>query len=381
MAQMILRGGSLVDAANGYHGEQADIAIEDGRICAIGDLSGESSMHELDVSGYTITPGLIDFHAHFYNGGTNTAVESYQYLSDGVTNTVDAGSAGDSNIESFISSLSERARRNVRLYMNLASEGLSCLGEHSENINPQFFHPDKIARLCRDHSDLIIGLKLRISTEIAELSGTTSFDSLRRAVEIADMCGLPLSVHMPNFQGELSELIDILRPGDIFCHVFTPQKGIIVDGEVSPEMRRAVEKGILLECACGKGHFGHDCAAAAFDAGIYPDILSGDFTRNTIHYAPAFSLPYLMTRFLALGIPFEKVLSMVTTNPACKMGMENRIGCLKVGAFGNLTVLERRQGDYSFTDVKGSTVQGTEMLVPMMTVLEGELVYRNMNTL
>ena len=49
---------------------------------------------------------------------------------------------------------------------------------------------------------------------------------------------------MPNFQGELSGLIDILRPGDIFCHVYTPQKGILEDGSVSEEMKRAFKKAL-----------------------------------------------------------------------------------------------------------------------------------------
>ena len=196
-------------------------------------------------------------------------------------------------------------------------------------------------------------------------------------VQIADKCGLSLSVHMPAFQGELGELIDILRPGDIFCHVYTPQKGILEDGVVSREMTRAVEKGIVLESACGKGHFGHDCAAAVLSAGIKPDIISGDFTRKTLHYQPAFSLPYLMSRFLALGMSFADVFPCRTSTPAKKMGMEGEIGCLKPGAHGNIAVFKRREGRFTFADVRDSRITGEELLVPMLTVWEGDLVYRN----
>lgn len=38
--------------------------------------------------------------------------------------------------------------------------------------------------------------------------------------------GLPLSVHMPNFQGELSGLGLIPRPGDIFARRLYTQKDI-----------------------------------------------------------------------------------------------------------------------------------------------------------
>lgn len=380
MYDLILRNGYLLDPQNGLNGCCGDVAIKDGEIARIGKVDGES-LQELDLCGLTVTPGLIDFHAHFYSGGTNTALEFYRYLSSGVTNAVDAGSAGDSNIESFIHLLSEKERRNVRLYLNLSSEGLSCLGDHDENINPQFFNEEKILRICRDYSGLIIGLKLRISAEIAERSQTTSFESLRRGIKIADKCNLPISVHIPDFQGDLKELIDILRPGDIFCHVFTPKKGILENGQVSQEIKRAVEKGIILESACGKGHFGHDCAKAALNLGIEPNIISGDFTRKTYNYEPAGSLPYLMSRFLALGLPFEKVLACCTSTPARKMGMEGSIGCLKEGARANIAAFYRQPGNFEFTDVCGSTAVGHELLVPMITVFEGELVYRDFSTM
>lgn len=377
MVDLILKNGLLTDPENGLTGKRGDIAVKDGKIVAVGVLEGQEAAQVLDLDGLTVTPGLIDFHAHFYSGGTNTALEFYRYLSDGVTNAVDAGSAGDSNVESFISSLSERERRNVRLYLNLASEGLSCLGDHSENVNPTYFNEEKILQLCRDYPGLIIGLKLRISREIVEACGTTSFAALRRGIQIAEKCGLPLSVHMPAFQGELKELIDILRPGDIFCHVYTPQKGILEDGNISGEMERAIQKGIILESACGKGHFGHDCAAAALSAGIKPDIISGDFTRKTLHYEPAVSLPYLMSRFLALGMSFVDVLACCTSTPAGKMGMKDEIGCLRPGARANIAVFKRKLGEFVFSDVRGSKVTGHERLVPMLTVWEGDVVYRN----
>ena len=62
-----------------------------------------------------------------------------------------------------------------------------------------------------------------------------------------------------------------------------------------------------------------------------------------------------------------------------EMGMEGKIGCLKTGAFANIAVLERRQKDIVFVDVKGKEVRGNELIIPVMTILEGEPVYRNMS--
>src|ERR1039457_5081045 len=62
---MIVRGGTLVTPDSLI---QADLAVEDGRISAIGpDLPGAAL--EIDARGLTILPGLIDVHVHFNEPG------------------------------------------------------------------------------------------------------------------------------------------------------------------------------------------------------------------------------------------------------------------------------------------------------------------------
>lgn len=372
MLDLILKNGCLVDPSNGFHGEMQEIGIANGRIAVIEKSISQPAKAVTDLKSHTVTPGLIDFHAHYYSGGTNTALEYSRFAASGVTNAVDAGSAGTANFESFLNALSQQERRNTRQFLNVSPEGLTPLGDHPENINPKYYNARKIISLCEQYKGEIVGLKIRISKDVADFSATTGFEALRAAVALGDKVNLPISVHMPDFEGELSELIDILRPGDIFCHVFTPKKGILENGKVSAEIFRGREKGILFESACGKGHFGHQTARLALETGFLPDIISGDFTRATFGNAPAHSLPYLMSRFMALGMSFEEVLATVTTNPAHQMRMEGEVGCLKVGSRANLTVLDRREGNYSFTDVLGGTVVGKELLVPLMTLVEGE---------
>jgi len=62
---LIIRGGTSVLPSGST---AADIAIEDGRIAAIGsDLSG--AIHEIDARGLFVLPGLIDVHVHFNEPG------------------------------------------------------------------------------------------------------------------------------------------------------------------------------------------------------------------------------------------------------------------------------------------------------------------------
>lgn len=65
MAQydLVIRGGFVVDGS-GKPGRDADIAIENGRIAQIGDVSGTGS-EELDAKGKLVAPGFVDIHTHY----------------------------------------------------------------------------------------------------------------------------------------------------------------------------------------------------------------------------------------------------------------------------------------------------------------------------
>ena len=61
-ADIVIRGGLVVDGS-GAPGVEADVAVKDGRILAIGQgLEGERT---IDASGRIVAPGFIDIHTHF----------------------------------------------------------------------------------------------------------------------------------------------------------------------------------------------------------------------------------------------------------------------------------------------------------------------------
>jgi N-acyl-D-aspartate/D-glutamate deacylase len=59
----IVRGGTVVDGT-GREAFEADIAIRDGRIAAVGRVSG-SAADEIDARGFLVTPGFVDIHTHY----------------------------------------------------------------------------------------------------------------------------------------------------------------------------------------------------------------------------------------------------------------------------------------------------------------------------
>lgn len=60
---LLIRGGTLVDGSGGDP-FRADVGIRDGRIAAIGNLTGSTAGRIIDVDGLTVAPGFIDIHNH-----------------------------------------------------------------------------------------------------------------------------------------------------------------------------------------------------------------------------------------------------------------------------------------------------------------------------
>lgn len=63
MQDIIIRGGSIIDGT-GKAAYSADIAVKDGKITHIGDLSHVKAAKYLDAGGCVVAPGFIDSHAH-----------------------------------------------------------------------------------------------------------------------------------------------------------------------------------------------------------------------------------------------------------------------------------------------------------------------------
>ncbi len=63
MEDLIILGGTIIDGT-GNPRYKADVAIKDGVITAIGNLSGAAAKNVLDASGLIVAPGFIDSHSH-----------------------------------------------------------------------------------------------------------------------------------------------------------------------------------------------------------------------------------------------------------------------------------------------------------------------------
>jgi N-acyl-D-amino-acid deacylase len=91
MHDILICDASIVDGT-GLKPCPGDIAIENGLITAIGNLSGESARQVINAGGRVVAPGFVDIHTH-YDGQVTWDDELKPSSQHGVT-TVVMGNCG-----------------------------------------------------------------------------------------------------------------------------------------------------------------------------------------------------------------------------------------------------------------------------------------------
>src|ERR1044071_9647910 len=112
---IIIRNGKILDGT-GNSWYYADVAVKDGRIIKIDELTGLTATREIDATGMYVSPGFIDVHTHIEGDETaNPTADNFIY--DGVT-TVVTGNCGSSvtDFNSYFSMLDD-----MKLSVNVAS--------------------------------------------------------------------------------------------------------------------------------------------------------------------------------------------------------------------------------------------------------------------
>ena len=89
---LLVRDARVIDGS-GNPWFRADIGIREGKIAAVGRLSGASAARTIDAKGRVAAPGFIDVHTHV-EGGIDRHPEAGNYVTDGVTLVVTGNCGG-----------------------------------------------------------------------------------------------------------------------------------------------------------------------------------------------------------------------------------------------------------------------------------------------
>lgn len=166
-----------------------------------------------------------------------------------------------------------------------------------------------------------------------------------------------------------------MESGDILSHVFTAQQGsaLRANGTVLPELREAMERGVILDIANGRFNFSFRVARTGMAQGILPTTLSTDVTLPSI-IGPVYGLTVTMSKFLALGLDLKQTVEMTTINPARALSIESRKGSLKPGMDADVSVLELLSGTWELPDSEQQIIEATTLIAPSMAVKSGQLI-------
>ncbi len=362
-------GGRVIDPLEKRDGA-GTVALRGTRI--VGD-DGSAAAVTLHAENYIVVPGLVDFHAHVCEGSM-FGVEPLLMTSTGVTTVVDAGSCGCAAFEFFREKVIRSSRMRVAAFLNVGTIGQLGAGIN-EDVDPEHIKTAEIAALVEKYRGDILGLKLRISRPIV---GELGLKPLASAVELAESLHLPLCVHVTNPPETMDKVAAYFRKGDIFCHVYQGTGHTILDenGRVYDELRAARERGVIFDAANGRRNFNFAVARAAIEQGFLPDIISTDATKTTFNrLGDMKNLPYILSRYLNMGLDLPYLIGSATAAPARAMGMEGQIGTLRPGAFADVAIFKLIEQETRFTDSDGNAMVGTKLLVPQVTIMNGQIVY------
>lgn len=379
MSSIIIRNGEIIDSENGtrYH---ADILIRDQKIVDIAERIESEAIFEIDASGCVVTPGLIDHHTHIYPMAKIGIPGEAVCFASGVTTAVDAGSTGCKNYGQTREYI-QTGRLDVKSYINVCSTGLASLPEKMEDVSPEHMDEAGIRDVFEQYGDELLGLKLRTSRHIV---GEMGYKPLEATVELAEKIGVPVMVHITDPPGTVDDLVKILRPGDIVTHMYQNTGYSILDkGRVSEMVWKARERGVLFEAADARAHFSFEVCEQALKENFVPDLLGTDITKLSMYLRPtAFNMAMQISKYTFLGIPFEKVIQTATWKAAMNLGISDLVGSIQKDKQADIAIFRPCDktnifGDRVYSDQTCSKRQGSLVYEPVMTIKNGEVVYRN----
>jgi len=405
MGNVLLKGGRVIDPASGLDAV-CDVLVSGDRIAAIAPQL-HADAEAIDCRGHLVLPGLIDTHAHVYEHVTGQFGLNADLcgVRSGVTTLVDQGGSSCMTLPGFRHFVAAPAKSRVLAFLSAYLVGGLEGHYYSALYRPDCLDIDATVRAADANRDLVKGIKAH-----AELGGFARWgiEVIKSAAEIGRRAKLPVYIHfgqlwpLPHQGGVavdpdsiLTQVLDLMKPDDILAHPFSRHPGGFVgtNGALHPLVREAVSRGLKIDVGHGS-HFSFRVARTVLDAGIVPDTLGADMHgHNTKIDAPSaapalraaqadvgghlfagktrFSLVSAMTSMMALGIPLERVVPMVTSNAARMIGMHDQLGRLRIGGSADISVLTDQSGRWTLSDNEGTRVEARRLLRPLFCLRAG----------
>jgi dihydroorotase len=378
---LLLKGGHVIDPKN-HLDDRRDVAIAGGLIASVEpDINPMLARRVVDVSGYYVTPGLLDIHMHAYHTrapegrpeGLSVVADAHTFRS-GVTTVVDTGTAGANHLRHFKETVIDRARTRIFAYVNISDNGM--LGEWEQD--PRTFDAERAAEAVLTYADICIGIKTaHYWTRLPWDDLHTPWAAVDRAIQAAELCGRHVMYDFwprPPERSYEELILKKARPGDIHTHVYAQQFPIINNaGRVNDFMFEARARGVIFDVGHGAASFWFRNAVRAIQNGFPPDSISTDLHTGNVH-GVVVDMQTTINKILNAGMSLYDVIKLSTINPANQIG-HPELGHLSIGACADVAVFKLQTGRFSFVDCGRAKLTGDKKLECAMTIRAGEIVF------
>ena len=298
---LLIKGGEVLDPSQGLRGVR-DVAIKNARISAVeATIPEERAEQVLPADGKLVLPGLVDMHSHVYPQASAIGLPADELVPATATTTyVSAGDAGANNFSGFDHWVIGQNRSRIVAFLHISTIGLAGFPV-GEMLNIDYADVDLAAKTLAENQDVLLGMKVREGKDIV---GDNGLEPLRRAIEAAERSGTGARVmcHIGNAPGDLAELLELLRPGDVLTHTYSGAgNNVVKDGRVVAAALEAKERGVVIDVGHGGGSFSYAVAEPAIEQGLTPDTIGSDLHAVSVDTPGTPFLPWVMSKFLSLG--------------------------------------------------------------------------------
>jgi dihydroorotase len=369
---LVIKGGEVLDPSQKLRAKR-DIGIRNAVIAALEpEIADARAKQVYDARGKLVVPGLVDMHAHVYPGVSALGLPADELVPYTATTTyVSAGDAGANTFSPFKHYVVGQARSRIYAFVHISSIGLSGFPV-GEMLNIDYADVDAAAKTLAENHEIVLGVKVRESLDVV---GTNGIEPLKRAVlacERSGVKGARVMCHIGNAPGDLSALLDTLRPGDILTHAYSGVgNNTVQNGKLVAAALAAKKRGVLIDVGHGGASFDYTVAEPAIQQGLVPDTIGSDLHAVSGNTPGMPYLPWVMSKFLNMGFSLEQVVTMATAAPARIINRLDKLGTLAVGAPADVSILELVEGPVEFVDTRKNTRKGDKYLKPAGTVRAG----------
>jgi allantoinase len=382
MPDLVVRGATMVSAGL----TQADIAIEDGRIRAIGpELPGAAA--EIDARGLHVFPGLIDVHLHFNEPGRTewegAATGSRALAAGGGTLFFDMplnSTPCTVNADAFDlkkAALEKSSIIDFGLWGGLIPGNLSDMAELADrgvvgfkaflcdSGLPEFPRADDFTLFEGLRAAARLGLPVAVHAESQELTAIRRGDGVRDFLAsrpvIAELEAIQRATLLAREAGAKLHIVHVSSGRGVALAAEARAQGTDVSIETCPHYlfftQDDVERlGAIVKCAppvrdvTEQNHLWARLLAGEVDivasdhSPAPPEMKSGDFAGAWGGIAGVQSTLSIMLDhgYHCRGVTLERISSLLAAEPACRFRIAGK-GAIAVGMDADLTLVDLSQ--------------------------------------